>query len=114
MYELLGTQPGVFIGLTLILFGSLSYLSGQALANNWLPVWQTLPYGFLMGFADRFLTYALFEGVLLHPFGYIVHSLVLIGIMLFAYRVTQVRKMINQYPWIYERAGLLRWREKRA
>lgn len=112
MYEFLGTEPAVFVGLTLILFGGLSYLSGQALANNWLTPWQTLPYGFLMGFADRFLTYALFEGVLLHPVGYLVNSLILTGIMLFAYRVTQVRKMINQYPWIYERAGVLSWREK--
>jgi len=22
------------------------------------------------------------------------------------------RKMVTQYPWIYERAGLLSWREK--
>ena len=40
-------------------------------------------------------------------------SAVLVSISLFAYRLTLARKMTSQYPWIYERAGLLRWRDRR-
>jgi hypothetical protein len=31
---------------------------------------------------------------------------------MFAHRLTLARKMASQYPWIYERAGLLGWRER--
>jgi branched-chain amino acid transport system ATP-binding protein len=37
---------------------------------------------------------------------------VLIAIALAAYRMAQARKMIQQYPWLYARAGLFSWREK--
>jgi len=30
----------------------------------------------------------------------------------YAYRLTQAHKMVAQYPWLYERAGLFAWREK--
>jgi hypothetical protein len=29
-----------------------------------------------------------------------------------AFRLTRVRRMVSQYPWIYERDGLLGWRER--
>jgi branched-chain amino acid transport system ATP-binding protein len=35
----------------------------------------------------------------------------LIGIALLAYRITQAQKMVAQYPWLYQRTGLLSWRE---
>jgi branched-chain amino acid transport system ATP-binding protein len=31
---------------------------------------------------------------------------------LFSYRLTKARKMVSQYPWLYERSGLLNWRAK--
>jgi hypothetical protein len=43
---------------------------------------------------------------------YLLDVIVLTGIALFAHRVTMARKMVTQYPWIYERAGLLSWRRK--
>ena len=56
--------------------------------------------------------FALFEGELLSLGGFIVDSAVLIVIGLLSYRLTLTRKMVTQYPWIYERAGLFGWREK--
>jgi hypothetical protein len=26
--------------------------------------------------------------------------------------MTQARKMVKQYPWLYERSGLFSWRER--
>jgi len=95
-----------------VLMGFASFMTGQALANTWRPMWQAVPYCLLLGAADRFLTWGLFQGELLLLSGYVVDTLVLIAIALFAYRLTLAHKMVAQYPWIYERVGLLSWREK--
>jgi len=114
MESLTGTSLPVFIGLTLVLFGGAAFLMGQALAETWRPAWQTVAYGLLVGAADRLMGFLLFGGDLLSPVGYAVHTAVLLAIALFAYRLTQVHKMIQQYPWLMERNGLLSWREKSA
>ena len=112
MEAALGTTFPVFIGLTVIILGFASYLTGQALANTWRPLWQVFLYAFLLGFADRFLTFALFDGELLSLSGFAIDTLVLTGISLLSYRLTRVHRMVTQYPWIYERAGLFGWRDK--
>lgn len=112
MENLLGTTPMVFLGLTVIMFGGASFMTGQALASTWRPVWHALPYALLLGGGARFLTYALFSGALLSVSGYVIGTAILLAICLVAYRITQARLMVVQYPWLYERAGLLGWREK--
>ena len=112
METVLGTTLPVFIGLTLFIMGFASFMTGQALANTWRSVWQAVGYSLLLGCADRFLTWGLFEGELFLLSGYLVHTAVLLAICLFAYRVTQANKMVSQYPWVYERRGLFGWREK--
>jgi hypothetical protein len=109
---ILGASLPVFIGLTLVLFGGAAFLMGQAVAATWRPSWQVLLYGALLTIGDRFLVYALFEGELLSVSGYLIHAAVLIGIGLVAYRLTKAHKMVSQYPWLYERAGLFTWRER--
>jgi branched-chain amino acid transport system ATP-binding protein len=71
-----------------------------------------LPYALLLAAADRFLLYALFDGDLLSPSGFVVAFLVLAALCLLAWRVTRARRMVAQYPWLYERAGLFGWRER--
>ena len=56
--------------------------------------------------------FALFEGELLSVTGYVIDTAVLMAISLFAYRLNRVNRVVNQYPWLYERAGLFNWREK--
>jgi hypothetical protein len=112
MEMLLGTSPAVFLGLTVILFGGAAYMTGQALAETWRPRWHAIPYALLLGAGARFLTYALFEGTLLSASGYVIGTLILLGICLGAYRAAQARRMVIQYPWLYERAGIFNWREK--
>ncbi|SMF21367.1 hypothetical protein SAMN06265365_104200 [Tistlia consotensis] len=113
MHSVLGSGIGVFIGLTLVLFGFTAFMTGQAIARTWRRWWQALPYGLLLSIADRFLTYALFDEPLLHFTGWLIQYLYIVAVILVVYRVTQARKMVVQYPWLYEPAGLFGWREKR-
>ena len=112
MEALLGTSIPVFIGVTLCLIGFAAFMTGQALATIWKPVWQVAAYSFLLGFADRFLTWALFQGELLSLSGYVIDTAVIISISVSAHRLTLARRMVSQYPWLYERTGLFTWREK--
>src|SRR4051794_38630702 len=80
MSELLGGSIGDFIGVTLVLFGGSAFMTGQALAGTWRPLWQMVPYGFLLAAADRFFSWALFEGELLSPLGFAIDAVVIIVI----------------------------------
>lgn len=110
--NLTGQTPGVFIGLTLVLTGAAALSMGRAIARTWRPVWQIVPYGFLLSAADRFLSYALFGEPLLHPLGFLVCSAILIVLALVAYQTARTNKMLSQYPWLYERAGPFSVRER--
>ncbi len=112
MESLLGTTLAVFIGLTVGVMGFAAYMTGQGLANTWKPVWHAVVYCILLGFADRFLTFALFDGKLLSASGYLIDTGVLTIIALVAYRLTLAHKIVSQYPWLYEASGLFSWRKK--
>lgn len=100
----------VFIGVTLALFGFAAFMTGQALASTWRrPGWVVF-YLLLLGFADRFIVWSLFEGDLFSLSGYAIDTITLIAIGLFAFRVTRARKMVRQYPWLYRRNGLFGWK----
>ena len=112
MIAVLGTTLPVFIGVTVFLAGGAAFMTGQALASHWRPVWHVILYIALLGLADRFITFALFDGELLSLSGYAIDTAVLQAIGLFSYRLTRARQMVEQYPWLYEPAGLLGWRDK--
>jgi len=112
MQDILGSSVPVFIGITLVIMGFATYMAGQALAAMWRPAWQIVPYVILLGMADRFLAWALFQAPLFAFVPYLFDTLVLAIICLTAYRLTRVRRMVSQYPWVYERAGLFGWRER--
>jgi hypothetical protein len=113
MASFLGASPASFIGLTCLLFGCAALATGRALARNWRPLWQVLLYSVLLAASDRFLLYALFGGTLLSASGYAAALAILLLIAAFAYRASEARLMVRQYPWLYERAGPLSWRERR-
>jgi ABC-type Mn2+/Zn2+ transport system permease subunit len=110
--DILGNDLGVFIGLTVVLFGAAACLSGQALAQTWRPAWQTVPYTLLLAVGSRFLSFALFDGELLSISGYVIDWIALLLLALVAYRITRAQRMVSQYPWLYERAGVFGWRAK--
>ena len=112
MESLLGTTYDVFFIVTVMVMGFASYMTGQACANTWRPMGHTVFYCFLLGFADRFLVFALFQGELLSITGYMIDTAVLVVITLFAYRLNRAARLVMQYPWLYERTGLLSCRER--
>ena len=110
MFEALGTTLPIFIGGTLVMMGFCSFLSGAGLANTWRPMWQVVPYALLMGCADRFFVWAIFDAKLFTLAGYAVDTLCLGAIMAAAYRLAMARNMVRQYPWLYRRSGPFGWR----
>ncbi|CAA7625410.1 DUF6867 family protein [Magnetospirillum sp. UT-4] len=102
----------VFIGLTLLFMGGCAVMAGQALAATWRPLWQVLPYALLLGLADRFLAFALFGGTLASLPAWAFDSAVLAALAGGSFRLTRARRMVAQYPWLYERDGWFGWRDK--
>lgn len=111
MEVVLGTTLPIFIGLTVILVGGAAILTGRAVANNWKPAWQVVAACFGLALANRFLTYALFQGELLSILGLLVSFLVLTAMGLAAWRMTQVAKFVGQYPWRYRRTSPFAYEE---
>ena len=100
--RILGTTPAIFIGLTVVLVGGAAILTGRAVAGNWKPGLAGRRLAcFGLALADRFLIYALFQGELLSLSGILIHFLVLTALGLAAWRIAQVGKLVNQYPWRY-------------
>jgi hypothetical protein len=114
MESILGASTPVFIGVTVILFGGAAWMTGKALAVAWKPSWQGWLYGLLLGAGARFITYALFQGELLSPSGYVLSTAVILLDLLIAFCLYRTHRMIQQYPWLYERYWLLSWHEKRS
>jgi hypothetical protein len=112
MQSLLGTSLGVFIGLTVIIIGGAAIMTGRALADSWKSAWQVVFACVGLTVVDRFLTYALFGGELLHLSGIVIEFAVITAMALVAHRLTLVHKMVAQYPWRYERESLWTYREK--
>jgi len=112
MQSFLGTSPGVFIGLTVIIIGGTAIMTGRALADGWRSPWQVVFACFGLALVDRFLVYALFGGELLSASGFVIHFAVITVMALVAHRLTVVHKMVAQYPWRYERESLWTYREK--
>lgn len=112
MDEFLGNSLLTFAILTVIMFGGAAFLMGQAVARTWRPAWQLVPYSILMQQFERFLDWSLLDGDWEAVGGQLVSFGVIVGLAFLAYRLTLTNKMVNQYPWIYERAGPLGWRER--
>jgi hypothetical protein len=105
-------DPLLFAILTVVIMGGAGWLTGKAVANDWRPLRQAIAGCIALGFADRFLVYALFKGALLSLPGFLLDTAVIVAIGAVAWRVTQARKMVTQYPWLYRHAGPFAWRRR--
>lgn len=112
MENWLGSSLPVFIGVTVVLVGFAAYMTGQGVASTWKPAWQVTVYCALLACAARFLSYGLFGSELLSLSGYLFSAITLWLIGQIAYRLTRARKMVAQYPWLYQRTGLFGWRSR--
>jgi len=112
MQQILGTTPAVFVGLTLVILGGAAWMTGHAVASSWQSPRQVVIYSVLLGLANRFLTWSLFEGDGLSIPGFLVGTGALMIIGLISFRLTHVARMVSQYPWLYERQGLWGYRRR--
>lgn len=110
--ELFGAPVAAFVIITFGIIGFAACMTGQALAATWRPYWQLVVYGVLLAGAARFLVYALADGALFSPTGFIAALVVVLGIGSVAFRLTRARRMVAQYPWLYERDGPFGWRRR--
>ena len=105
MDAVLGISILGFVIVTLVMFGFCAFMTGQALANGWHAAWKLVPYGALLACGDRFIGFALGGGELTSISGFLISWAVLTLISFAAFRFTRARKMVSQYPWMYEPAG---------
>jgi hypothetical protein len=94
------------------LFMWAGFMAGQAIAQTWRPWQYCLLYGVLLGGGMRLFEHMLFAAPLVSVVGFVVDAAGVTAVMLLAYRLTLARKMVRQYPWLYEPAGLLSWKNK--
>ncbi|MBK3746194.1 hypothetical protein G3A39_44465 [Paraburkholderia aspalathi] len=114
MQGILYEEPSIwlFFLITCLLGGWAAWMTGRACAQTWRPYAVLLAYLIPLGFAVRFIHFALFEGTLLSPHYFIVDTIVLMIIGTVGFRYTRTNQMVRQYSWIYEKASPLSWKEK--
>jgi hypothetical protein len=103
---------GIFLLVTIALGGGAGALAGRAIARTWRPWWQVVVYAAILGFAVRFIHFALFEASLLSLYYYVVDAAVCLVLAGIGFRAARAQQMVKQYHWLYRPAGTLRWRRK--
>ncbi len=103
---------GVFLLVTIVLGGGAALLAGRAIAMTWRPQWQIVSYGLILAAAVRFIHFSLFGGTFVSPHYYLVDSAFCIAFGLLGFRTARASQMVNQYRWINESCGPMRWRRK--
>ena len=96
MIEVLGSSLLVFVIFTCIMMGWIAFMTGRAIAGTWRPRWQVVPYGILLGFANRFFVFALFGGPLKSLSGLLIGIAIMVTIGLLSFREQQAFKMVSQ------------------
>ena len=89
----------VFLLVTVIMGGTTAFVTGKAIAETWRPFWQVLLYAALIGFAARFIHFALFEEVFISPRNYVVDVACLLAAGVAGYLLARRRQMAMQYGW---------------
>ncbi|WP_020179244.1 DUF6867 family protein [Methylopila sp. M107] len=110
---------------TLVLGGGAAWLAGRGVASAWEPAWKAALWMLPLGFAVRFIHYAIFSGTLqLNPTGaaaagfaatlhyYLVDLVFLVVFAVLGHRRTLTRMMTRQYAWLYEPAGPFAWKAR--
>lgn len=113
LYPTIG-QHGVWVFLlvTVTLGGAAAFATGRAIAATWRPLWHIAAYVLLLAAVARFLQFALFGQPLLSLPNFLIDAALLLAIALLGHRATRARQMGAQYPWAFERAGILGWRAR--
>jgi hypothetical protein len=111
MWELYATETFLQV---LLVTGAIGGLAAWLTGQTWRPFWHLVAYVALLGAAVRFVHFALFEADLLALLSFIVDALFLLAVASLSFRIARTSQMVTQYPWLYERVGPLRWRDRAA
>lgn len=103
---------GVFLLVTVLLGGGAAALAGRAIAKTWRPWWQVAAYALILGGAARFIHFSLFGGTLLSLHYYLVDSACCLAAAALGFGAARRAQMVEQYHWLNEASGPLRWRRK--
>jgi hypothetical protein len=112
LFDWLGDTLFNIVLFNLVLVGPASFVAGQNVAATWRPWNRIVFYAALLSAGLRFLDYALAGGELWSVGGFLVGWIVQLAVAAFAYRLTYAHQMVRQYPWLYQRKGLLGWEER--
>jgi len=102
----------IFVIMTVFFGGGAAFLAGRGLAMKWRPIWMPLLAMVPLTAGLRFLHFALFDAELTSLHYFVTDFVVLLVACFLGYRMTLAKKMVRQYPWLYEAAGPLGWRSK--
>lgn len=105
MMDFIADNVRAFVLITVALGGGAAWLAGRAIALTWRPWWQAVLYMFLLGGAVRFMHYALADGTLLSPAGYIVDTAVAIAFAGAGFFTMRRRQRRTQYGFLYAAAA---------
>ena len=89
-----------------------AWQAGRSIALTWRPLSAVIRAMILLGFAVRFLHFALFEEDLFVPLAYLFETACLMLTASLAWRYTRAQQMVRQYYWLYEADGPLSWRPR--
>ena len=112
MFDWFGDTLALVLLFNLVLVGGASYATGQGVAATWRPWRQLVVYAALLSAGLRFFDYAWAEGELWSVGGFLLGWAVQLAIASLAYRMTRAGQMVRQYPWLYQRKGLLGWEQR--
>ena len=101
-----------FIFVTMFLGGGTAWMTGRAVAQTWRTAFQLAWYMVLLGFAVRFIHFALFGGTLLSPYYFVVDFVVILIFAFLGMRYTRAAQIAQQYSFAFVRSGPFGWRQK--
>jgi VanZ family protein len=89
-----------------------SWLSAKGVAKSWKPMAAYAFNALFLAAAVRFLHFALYGGTMFSLTDYIPDLIVLAIVGIVGYRFTRTNQMTAQYPWLYEKASPLSWKDR--
>jgi uncharacterized protein DUF6867 len=99
--DLIADNALAFLLITVVLGGGAAWLAGRAIALTWRPWWHGIGYMLILGGAVRFMHFALADGTLLSPVGYLIDTAVTIAFASAGFFVMRRHQKRTEYGFLY-------------